>query len=227
MARPRIALVDDEADFVAPIAEYLSDLGYDVKTAGSAAACEQILERTPVDLIVLDLNMPGESGLDMLRRLGDRLGCAVLFLTANTDPIDRIASLEIGADDFVMKPVEPRELAARISGILQRRGSSLRELVRFEHASVDLTASRLLRTGQLPERMSPGEIMLVRTLARHPHKMLTRDELVELAPADSHDVNDRSIDTRMARLRRKLETEAIVTVRGHGYMFVPPFEKII
>ena len=216
-------MIDDEIDLLEPLAEYLTDIGFDVKTAPSAAGCERLLERDDFDLIVLDLNMPGSDGLDFLRRLRDRCDCAVLVLTANSDSVDRIAGLEIGADDFVVKPADPQEIAARISGILQRRGTGRRELVRLERATVDLTASRLLLHGKPPERLGPGEIVLLRALSGRPNRILTRDELMELAPAESLDVNDRAIDTRIARLRRKLDTEAIVTVRGHGYMFVPPF----
>lgn len=223
--RPRIALIDDEPDLLEPLADYLSDMGYEVETAGSAAGCMRILDRYPVDLIVLDLGMPGESGLDFLRRLRDVQQAPVLVLTGSADPIDLIAGLEIGADDFVAKPVDPQELAARIGGILQRRGIGRRDLIRLERVTIDLAASRLMRFGHPPERLGPGEIVLIQALARHPNRILTRDELMDLAPAESLDANDRAIDTRMARLRRKLDTEAIVTVRGHGYMFVPPFDR--
>lgn len=223
--RPKIAVIDDEIDLQEAVAEYLGDIGFDVKTAGSVAGCERLLDQDTFDLIVLDLNMPGSSGLDYLGRLRDRFDGAVLVLTANSDQVDRIAGLETGADDFVVKPVDPQELAARISGILQRRGTGRRELVRLERATVDLSASCLLVQGKAPERLGPGEVVLMRVFARRPNVILTRNELIEMAPAESLDANDRAIDTRVARLRRKLDTEAIVTVRGHGYMFVPPFSR--
>jgi DNA-binding response OmpR family regulator len=223
--RPKIAVVDDEADLREALSEYLEGLGYDVKTAGSVAACDRLLDGESFDLIVLDLNMPGSHGLTYLGRLRDRFDGAVLVLTASTDSVDRITGLETGADDFVVKPVDPQELVARISGILARRGSGRRELIRLERATVDLTASCLLVQGQPPERLGPGEVVLMRVFARRPNTILSRNELIELAPAESLDANDRAIDTRIARLRRKLDTEAIVTVRGHGYMFVPPFSR--
>lgn len=223
--RPRVMLIDDEPDLTEPLAAYLADLGYDVTTAPSGADALRKLARQPADLAVLDLTMPGLSGLDLLRRLQDDHDLAVLVLTGNTDPVERIAGLETGADDFLLKPVEPQELAARIGGILARRGRGRRDLLRLEHVSVDLTASRLLRVGERPERLGPGEVMLLRAFMRQPNRVLTRDQLIELAPADSLEANDRAIDTRLARLRRKLDTDAIVTVRGHGYMFVPPFDK--
>ena len=219
-------MVDDEVDLQEALAEYLGDVGFDVKTAGSVAECERLLDQFSFDLIVLDLNMPGSSGLDYLGRLRDRFEGAVLVLTANTDMVDRVAGLETGADDFVVKPVDPQELAARISGILQRRGTGRRDLIRLERVTVDLTASCLLVQGQQPERLGPGEVVLLRIFAQRPNTILTRNELIELAPAESLDANDRAIDTRVARLRRKLDTEAIVTVRGHGYMFVPPFSRM-
>jgi DNA-binding response OmpR family regulator len=225
MQRPRIALVDDETDLAEPLADYLSDRGYEVYVAGSGAECIHILERHAIDLTVLDLGLPDGGGLDLLRRLRDTYSTAVLVLTGNPDLVERIAGLEIGADDFVVKPVEPQELAARIDGILHRRGAGGHEIVRLERSTVDLTASRLLRHGRDPERLGAGEVTLIQAFVRHPNRILTRDELMDMAPAESLEANDRSIDTRLARLRRKLDTDAITTVRGHGYMFVPPFEK--
>lgn len=223
MARyAKLVLVDDEPDLVEAFADYLSALGHEVRTASSAAECDLLLDREPADLVVLDVNMPGENGLDYLRRLRETRAMPVLVLTGVPDPVDRILGLELGADDFVLKPCDPQELAARIAGLLNRYRITTREVVRFEQATVDLTASRLLRIGQPPERLGPGEVMLVRVFAARPNILLTRDELMDLAPAESFDANDRAIDTRIARLRRKLATDAIVTVRGHGYMFVPP-----
>ncbi len=220
--RARIVVVDDEIDLAEAYAEYLSDLGHDVSVAASASAMDAELARGPVDLVILDLNMPGESGMDALRRLrADGFG-PVLILTANPDPIERVVGLELGADDFVVKPVDPQELAARAAGLMRRYGRAARDLVAFERATVDLGAARLLRIGQSPERLGPGEVMLIRTFARHPNQVLTREDLMRLAPAESHDAYDRAIDTRIARLRQKLDTEAIVTVRAKGYMFVPP-----
>lgn len=223
--RGRVMLIDDEPDLTEPLAAYLADLGFVVETAGSGAEALRKLDQQGADLAVIDLNMPGINGLDLLRRLRDSHDMAMLILTGNRDTVDRIAGLETGADDFLVKPVEPQELAARIGGILARRGRGRRDLLRLERVSVDLTASRLLRLGEKPERLGPGEVMLLRTFMQHPNHVLTRDELMDLAPADSLDANDRAIDTRLARLRRKLDTDAIVTVRGHGYMFVPPFDK--
>ena len=220
--RPKIAVIDDEIDLLESVSEYLVDIGYDVVTATTADAGEHLLQRGPIDLVVLDLNLPG-GGLPLVHHFRNRFDGGLLVLTGSTDFADRIAGLESGADDFVVKPAEPQELAARIGGILRRRGAGRRELIRLERATVDVTASKLLLHGRPPERLGPGEVVLLRVFADRPNVILTRDELMELAPAESLDANDRAIDTRIARLRRKLDTEAIVTVRGHGYMFVPPF----
>lgn len=223
MARhPRIILLGEDGRdpdaFAAHLAAYLSDVGYAVETGPPA-------HPSPLaDLIVYTLP-DGGAGLDGLRRLRDASAAAILALAPRPDLVARVAGLETGADDVVVLPVDPQELAARIAGILGRRGVGWREVARFERSTVDLRASCLLRPGEKPERLGPGEVALVRALVRHPHRVLSRDDLVDMAPAESLDVNDRAIDTRMARLRRKLDTDAIVTVRRRGYMFVPPFER--
>jgi DNA-binding response OmpR family regulator len=223
--RSRIAIVDDEVDLAEAYAEYLADLGHEVMTLPSAAALDDLLAQQTVDLVILDLNMPGERGLDALQRLTERGIGPILILTGMGDPIERVVGLELGADDFVVKPVEPRELAARAIGLLSRYGRADRELVAFEDATVDLTASCLLRDGRPPQRLAPGEVMLVRTFASRPNLVLSRTELMRLAPAEARDAGDKAIDSRVARLRAKLETAAIVTVRGRGYMFVPPHQS--
>lgn len=222
--RARIAIIDDEVDLSEALAEYLTDLGYEVERAASIPEFERLLRKSSFDLLILDLNLPGESGLDFLSRSQHLHDLPVIILSANTDPVERILGLELGAADFVVKPAEPQELAARAGNLLQRQGRARRDVLRLERATVDMTASRLLLVGRPPERLGAGEVMLVRAFAARPHQVLTRDELMDLAPAESLDVNDRSIDTRIARLRRKLDTDSIVTVRGRGYMFVPPGE---
>ncbi len=218
----RLLIVDDERDLAEAFAEYLGDLGYGVAVAGSAWELEAALERGSFDLVVLDVDLPGRSGLDLIRDGAIPDGTAVVVVTGNPDRIDRVIGLELGADDYVQKPVDPRELAARIAGVLRRRQGRRRPLVVFETVSVDLAAARLLRENGAAERLSPGEISLVRAFAENPGRVLSREELIELAPAETLDAFDRSIDSRIARLRRKLETETIRTVRGFGYVFDPP-----
>jgi DNA-binding response OmpR family regulator len=220
--RSRIVLVDDERDLTEALAEYLSRLGYDVTCCAAAWELDAALAAEAPDLLVLDLNLPGEGGLSILARLGTERAFPVLVLTANQDVVDRVLGLEMGADDFVVKPVNPRELSARIGGLLNRQAGRARALVMFETASVDLAAARLLKADGGSERLSAGEIALIRAFSLHPGRVLTRDELLELAPGESQEAFDRSIDSRITRLRRKLSTEALQTVRGRGYVFHPP-----
>ncbi|WP_439572417.1 response regulator transcription factor [Phreatobacter sp.] len=220
--RGRIAIVDDEPDWAGAVQEYLGDLGYDVDCLAAAWELEPYLARTRPDLIILDLGLPGEGGIDILIRMDLANDVAVLVLTGNPDPVDRVLGLELGADDYVQKPIDLRELAARVAGILQRRLGRRRNLVVFEQASVDLVAARVLKTDGSTERLSAGEVALIRVFADNPGKVLTREEIMEQAPAEDEEAFDRAIDSRIARLRRKLGTEAIRTVRGHGYVFDMP-----
>jgi DNA-binding response OmpR family regulator len=220
--RGRIAILDDEPHWVEAVQEYLIDLGYDVDCLGAAWELEPYLARERPDLLILDIGLPGESGIDILIRTDLASDIAVLVLTGNPDPVDRVLGLELGADDYVQKPVELRELAARIAGILQRRLGRRRNLVVFETASVDLVAARVLKADGTTERLSAGEVALIRAFADSPGKVLSREEILERAPAEDEEAFDRAIDSRIARLRRKLATEAIRTVRGHGYVFDLP-----
>jgi DNA-binding response OmpR family regulator len=218
--RCRIVIVDDEVDLAEAYAEYLTDLGHQVSVVASTARLDALPGKGAIDLIVLDLSLPGERGLDALPRL--RKICPVCILSARADLFERVVGLELGADDVIAKPVDPRELAARVLGILQRHGRIDRELVAFERATVDLTASCVMHDAGSPEPLGPGEVLLIRTLAERPNVVLSRDELIALAPAESRDVDAKAIDRRIARLRAKLNTQLIVTVRGRGYMFTPP-----
>ncbi|MGQ3355623.1 MAG: response regulator transcription factor [Phreatobacter sp.] len=220
--RGRIAVLDDEPDWADAVREYLTDLGYDVDCLKAAWELEPYLAREKPDLIILDIGLPGENGIDILIRTDLASDVAVLVLTGNPDPIDRVLGLELGADDYVQKPVELRELAARVAGILQRRLGRRRNLVVFEQASVDLVAARILKVDGSTDRLSAGEVALIRIFAENPGKVLTREEIMEQAPAEDEEAFDRAVDSRIARLRRKLETEAIRTVRGHGYVFDLP-----
>jgi DNA-binding response OmpR family regulator len=220
--RARIVILDDERDLGEALAEYLTHVGYDVTCCTAAWEFDSAMAAGAPDLLVLDLSLPGEGGLSILTRLGSNRAFPVIVLTGNQDVVDRVVGLEMGADDFVLKPVNPRELAARIAGLLNRQGGRVRTLVMFETTSVDIAAARLLKADGETERLSPGEIALIRAFSQNPGRVLTRDELLELAPAESKEAFDRSIDSRITRLRRKLATEALQTVRGRGYVFHPP-----
>lgn len=219
----RIVFVDGGSGPAEELAAYFSGLGYESASLADGWALEAHLRQRGGDLVVLDLDLPGRGGLDLLRDSPALAEVAVILLTPRDDPVERVIGLELGADDIMTRPVEPRELAARVAAVLGRRQGRRRSLVLFETVSVDLAAQRLLRAGGTSERLTPGEIALIRAFAACPGRVLGREDLIALAPADSEDAFDRSIDSRVARLRRKLGTASIHTVRGHGYRFDPPF----
>lgn len=220
----RIIFVDDEPDLAAALAEYFVDLGAQAEIARDGIELQAHLRAGPADLVILDLNLPGQGGFDLMAE-GDLMqGAGVIILTGNADALDRIIGLEMGADDYVLKPVDPRELAARARAVLSRRRGRLNQLVPFETTSADLGAARVLLENGQTDPLSPGEVALIRAFATHPHRVLTRDDLIALAPAESAEALDRAIDSRVARLRKKLRTERLVTVRGQGYRYEPPWQ---
>lgn len=223
--RSRIVFLDDEADLAEALAEYLADLGHDTAIVADGLALETELQARPCDLVVLDLNLPGgRSGFDLLQDIEALRDCGVIFLSGRAEPLDRVIGLELGADDFLAKPVDPRELAARVAAVLERRAGRARRLVPFETATADLGAARVLLPDGATEPLSPSEVALLRAFADHPHRVLTREDLLALAPGQEADPFDRAVDARVARLRRKLGTARLVTVRGQGYRYEPPWE---
>lgn len=223
--RARIIFADDEPDLAEALAAYFDGLGHDTALAADGIELEAALRAASADLVILDLNMPGRSGFDLMNGLEALRGVPVIILTANPDQIDRVIGLEMGADDYVLKPVDPRELAARAAAVLARRKGQTRVLVPFETTSADLSAARILLQDGATEALSPGEVALIRAFAAHPHRVLSREELIDLAPAETTEALDRAIDARVARLRRKLRTERLITVRGLGYRYEPPWQS--
>lgn len=219
--RGRIILVDDEVDLVTAFAEYLNDRGFSAVVAEGGYAYAGLAAVHPPDLVVLDLSMPGEDGRDLLMRIRAEGEVPVIVMTGSDQLIDRVLCLELGADDVVRKPVEPRELLARVQGLLERRSGARRDLVRFETATVDIKASLVMHDDGREERLGIGEIMLLRAFIANPNRLLTRDDILDLAPAQDRDALDRSIDPRVARLKRKLATDRIETRRGQGYIYSP------
>ncbi|MDH5822546.1 two-component system response regulator OmpR [Luteimonas sp. RD2P54] len=230
----RILLVDDDARLRELLARYLEGQGFAVKGVGDAAQLSHALERGHFDLIVLDLMLPGDSGLDICRRLrGQGDAIPIVMLTARGDDIDRIVGLELGADDYLPKPVNPRELLARIRAVLRRAGAARPGApladggeVAFGPFRLDL-GRRLLTRGGAPLRLTSGEFAVLAVLLRHPRQPLSRDRLMSLARGRGHDAYERSIDVAIARLRRVLEDDPrdprlIQTVWGVGYVYVPP-----
>jgi len=228
----KILIVDDDAELRRLLAGYLGRHGYDALLLPDAERVDAFLERHAPHLMVLDLMMPGEDGLSVCRRLRARgESIPIIMLTARDEAVDRVVGLELGADDYVGKPFDPRELVARIDAVLRRRGpipgapDPGADTFRFGDVEFDLQARRLRRAGKAIE-LSSGEFALLHALVRHANKPLKRERLLELARGDDADINDRAIDVQVYRLRRLVESDPakpryIQTVWGVGYVFVP------
>ena len=226
-----IVIVDDEAELRAMVSEYLSRHGFAVRAASGGSELDSLLAAHPADLIVLDVNMPGEDGLAIARRIRKASQTPILMLTAASEVIDRVVGLEIGADDYVTKPFDLRELRARIGAILRRRMQAAPppaepgRFVRFGRARLDLAMSRLLHDDDTEQPLTAMEFDLLRAFAQYPNRVLSRDRLLDLAHNRNWEAFDRSIDIRIARIRRKIERdpakpEVIKTVHGLGYIYV-------
>jgi two-component system phosphate regulon response regulator OmpR len=234
MDKPHVVVVDDDPDLREGLDGYLSGHGLTVTTADCGAALRQILAEGRVDLVLLDLNMPGEGGLALTRLLRQHAGIGVVILTGAVDPIDRVVGLELGADDYIAKPFDPRELLARVRSVLRRvqttpaaePAAKEAEVIPVGRYTLNLR-SRLLTDASATELpLTSMEFDLLRALAGHPHQIMSRDQLQNLAYDRRWDPFDRSIDVRITRLRRKIEEDPlhpriIRTIRGKGYMFVP------
>jgi two-component system, OmpR family, phosphate regulon response regulator OmpR len=229
-----ILVVDDDKDVRDTIRDYFEFCGFDVFVAGDGDGMRTILARRPVEIVLMDLNLPGEDGLALTRELRASRPVGVIMLTAAGQTIDRIIGLEMGADDYVPKPFDPRELLARVKSVLRRlrerpkevptSGEEKPEVVRMGSCTLDLAAHRLYDAsgGEIP--LTSMEFDLLQAFARHPDRVLSRERLLELAHNRDGDVFDRSIDLRIARIRKKIEQDAtkpqvLKTVRGAGYMF--------
>jgi two-component system phosphate regulon response regulator OmpR len=234
MGRPhRIWVVDDDPDLRQLLATYLGEQGYEVRCMGDGAQLMARLEGQRPDLLVLDLMLPGDDGLTLLRRLRDGADdLPVLMLTARADAVDRIIGLEQGADDYLAKPFLPRELTARIEAVLRRRGTLPGGLpqpdgarIAFGDLEVDLASRTLERHGEALT-ITGGEFALLAAFVQHPHRPLSRERLIELARGPGSDTDSRSMDVQVSRLRRLIEPEParpryVQTVWGYGYVFVP------
>jgi two-component system OmpR family response regulator len=228
---PHILIVDDHRDIREPLSRYLKESGLKVATAETAVAAQQVLAETHVDLVVLDIMMPGEDGLSFCRRLRQESSVPVIFLSARTDEIDRVLGLEMGADDYLTKPFSPRELLARIWAVLRRTHElpPRQELAgarqaRFEGWTFNLPQRELVRSDGRVVPLSGAEFRLLVTLVERPQVVFTRAQLLERLRGRRADlVFDRSVDTQISRLRRKLEDDPkqprlIRTARGEGYV---------
>lgn len=230
MTRKSILLVEDDREIRTLVAEFLGDEGYAVETAPSGAAMDRVLARMTPDLVVLDLMLPGEDGLTICRRLRARGGIPILMLTAKSDDVDRIVGLELGADDYLGKPFNPRELLARIRAVLRRSGPDAghdapRRRRRFGGFLVDLDARSVEAGDGTAVPLSSAEFDLLACFVERPRRVLSRDQLLDWTRGRMADPFDRTIDVTVSRLRRKLEaadpsaTRLVTTVRNGGYLF--------
>lgn len=233
--RFNVLVIDDDLRLRDLLDRYLTEQGFAVQTVADAGGLDEILAGKRVDLIVLDLMLPGEDGLSICRRLraiGNPV--PVIMLTAKGDEVDRIVGLEMGADDYLPKPFNPRELVARIHAVLRRRhpasppGAPVPggDEVTFGRFKLDLGSRRLVTQEGLDVPLTTGEFSLLKVMVKHPHQPLSREKLLELAKGREHEAFDRSIDVQVSRLRRLIETDPahprhIQTVWGFGYVFVP------
>jgi two-component system phosphate regulon response regulator OmpR len=229
--RPHIVVVEDEAVQREMLADYLARQNFRVSAVVDGAALRQLAERELPALVMLDVGLPGEDGFALARWLRERSGrVGIIMVTAAGDTVDRVVGLESGADDYIAKPFEPRELLARVKSVLRRAAGTPAEgpRVPIGRRVLDLERRVLVDPADgSEERLAASEFDLLKTFAENPNRPLMRDWLLDVTAHREPDAFDRAIDLRITRLRRKVEVdpahpEAIRTVRGVGYMFVPP-----
>src|SRR6476660_5590604 len=227
-----ILIVDDEPDLREVLEEYFVSQGYNALSAENAVAARALAAEHPVDVALLDITMPGEDGLSLARHLRERYAkLAIIMLTSAGTVVDRIVGLEMGADDYIPKPFDPRELVARVKSVLRRTSSAGRAdigaaKVRIGRCVLDIAAHRLIDDKGEEVPMSPLEFDLLKALAEHPNRPLSRERILNLSQQRDWDPFDRSVDLRVMRVRKKIEPDPahprfIRTVRNEGYIFVP------
>ncbi|CAO3351734.1 response regulator [Azospirillum melinis] len=228
-----ILAVDDDEPIRELLASYLAGEGYRVTTAQDTASARQALDGEPVDLVVCDLRLPDGDGLGLVRQIRTESQIPVIILSSKDQDVDRIVGLELGADDYLTKPFNPRELLARIKAVLRRVSNDarparspeeLRAVVQFANWELDLTAQRLRGQEGREVELTKAEFGLLAAFVKRPQRVLTRDQLLDLTRVDGAEVFDRSIDVLILRLRRKIEANPkepriIKTERGAGYVF--------
>ena len=228
-----ILVVDDDDKLRALLIQYLSDEGFRVSGVTDGKSMDGFLDGNDVDLIVLDLMLPGEDGLSIARRLSGSRDTPIIILSARGDEVDRIVGLEVGADDYLPKPFNPRELLARIRAVMRRAEHQPPQTTsdtdgtpyRFGEFTLDL-ASRSLVCGNAPVELTPGDFALLEAFVSNPNRVMSRDSLIERLKGYERSPYDRSIDVRVTRLRKKIEPDPehpqfIRTIWGKGYMFTP------
>jgi len=233
-----VLVVDDDPAVRGLIVEYLSTHGFEVSQAESGEAMRSAIAQTLPDVVLLDINMPGEDGLTLARQLRSRYDVGIIMVTGSGDVVDRVVGLEVGADDYVTKPFDPRELRARVRSVLRRlqahapegvappQTGAQRRRVPVGSCVLDLDTHQLFAGDGSEIPITSMEFDLLQVFTQHPQQVLTRDRLLTLTRNREWEPFDRSIDIRIARLRKKIEDDAerpqvIRTIRGAGYMFVP------
>ncbi|GAB5101304.1 response regulator [Caballeronia sp. HLA56] len=235
---PHVLVVDDEEDIRSLLTSFFQKHGHQVSAAMDGEGAFSILDSQPVDLVILDVMLPGEDGFSLCRRIRATSRIPVIMLTAVADHVDRVVGLEIGADDYLVKPFDARELLARVKAVLRRTaqsdtvmsGTALRPVLTFADWRLDIARRELRSPDNTMVMLSNAEFDLLLAFVENPQRVLTRDQLLDLARGATHAVFDRSIDVQVARLRRKLDTDdakpsLIHTVRGGGYMFTPDVRR--
>lgn len=241
---PHIAVVDDESSITELLGHYLAGHGFRVTPLASGRALMELMPVDPPELVLLDLGLPGEDGFAIARQLREHWRCGLVIITGRGDSIDKIVGLEVGADDYVTKPFDLRELVARIKAVLRRIAPAPEVAPAPQPASapasagleflgwrLELGARRLSAPGGEEVRLTTGEFDLLAALAQHPGRVLSRDFLLEHTRGREAAPFDRTIDVQVGRLRKKLEADAenpqiIKSVRGAGYIFVPPVRAL-
>lgn len=231
---PHIAVLDDEVDITLLLANYLQGHGFRVTQLHNGRALMALMDTDPADLVLLDLGLPGEDGFSIARRMRESWRCGLVIVTGRGDAVDKVVGLEVGADDYVTKPFDLRELVARVKAVLRRLtpetpvpSAASAEKLRFAGWQLD-TAARSLRNPQGGEvTLTGGEFDLLQAFARHPGRVLSRDFLLEQTRGREAAPFDRTIDVQVGRLRKKIEADAddpqlIKSVRGAGYILIPP-----
>jgi len=230
-----IVLVEDDEDIRRLVRDLLAREGFAVEVADTAVAFDQVLARKRPDLVILDLMLPGEDGLSICRRLRGRGGVPILMLTAKSDPVDRVVGLEMGADDYVTKPFDPRELLARVRALLRRArshdGPDPSRRYAFEGLVMDLDARRLTTEAGKAIALTSAEFDMLACFVVRPRRVLSRDQLLDWTRGRDADPFDRTVDMTISRLRKKVEAAApgldlITTVRNNGYLFVPVVKQL-
>lgn len=236
MKLPHLAIVDDEPDITLLLAGYFGGRGYRTTRLASGRELIALMAADPPDLVLLDLGLPGEDGFAIARQLREHWRCGLVIVTGRGDAIDKVVGLEIGADDYVTKPFDLRELQARVTAVLRRlqppeaetsAPAAVRERLRFDGWTLDMAARRLNAADGHEVTLTSGEFDLLCVFVRHPGRVLSRDFLLEQTRGREAAPFDRTVDVQVGRLRRKLEPEAeepqlIKSVRGAGYVLVPP-----